>query len=356
MGAMSHTNDTYGAEIRVLLADLTRLPSAMCDPSLASQISALRQEISGRAGPLASAEYRRDELKEERRWIASDVHGFQRALVLVGPPDGAPGPDGARSAQRLRTKLESRVARTLELTEEIEEFQQRIDHLDALRLALSAELVEMLRHCVQDTEQRARAVDLARRKRLAALRVEMGDTEGATMWSPTAVHGYRVWSIEKDGLYGARRRWRSTVLSAECSWDGEIPHTDGRCADVAFGCGIYAAKTVEALMGELGSTLGKTFVVGLVGLEGRVVEHHRGYRAQRATVLAVAIINRGVLQTIDAAEKLQHLFGDQKVRSTIGAPSLPGPHDNSTMQAAVQEYLDERARRYQTWISGNNNE
>lgn len=353
---MSLNDDGYGAEIRALQAELGKLPLALRDPTLESSIRRLQREINTRAGPLRSAEYRRDELKQERRWIESDVHGFQRALVLVGRPDGTPDSHGVGGAQRLRTKLESRVSRRIELTEEIEEFQQRIDRIETVRLALSVELVEILRASVADAQQKVREADLARRKRLAALRKEMADIELDTMWSPTAIHGYRVWTFERDGLYGAQQPWRSPRLSAECSWDGEIPHTDGRCAAVAFGCGIYAAKSVEVLMDEAGGAVGGRFVVGLVGLEGRVVEHDRGYRAEQVTVLAVAIVNRRTLNMIDGAEELKGLFENPAAPAPVRARSRTTVHDTRTMQIAIRDYLRKRAQRYQQWTSENNNE
>lgn len=83
---------------------------------------------------------------------------------------------------------------------------------------------------------------------------------------------------------------------------------------MAFGCGIYAAKSVEVLMDEVDGDLGRQFVVGLVGLEGRVVEHDRGYRGEQATVLAVTIVNRGTLLMTDDAGELQRMFRDPRRR------------------------------------------
>ncbi|MDK1038242.1 MAG: hypothetical protein QGD91_04845 [Actinomycetota bacterium] len=353
---MSHQDDAYGAEIRDLSAKLGQLPSAMRHPALENRIHELQREINVSEGPLRSAKYRQDELKTERRWIESDVHGFKRALVLVGQPDGVPDSNRGGSAQRFRTKLESRVSRTIELTEEIDEFQNQIDRIETVRLALSVELVEMLHGGVADAERNVRKEDLARKKRLAALRAEMGAVEKDILWSPTAVHGYRVWTFEKDGLYGAQRPWRSPRFSARCSFDGEIPHTDGRCATVAFGCGIYAAKSVEVLMDEVDGDLGRQFVVGLVGLEGRVVEHDRGYRGEQATVLAATIVNRGTLLMTDDAGELQRMFRDPRQSFGVGAVSPPSGNSDRTMQAAIRNYLEKKAERYQTWTSANSSE
>lgn len=153
---MSHQDNAYGAEIRDLSAKLGQLPSAMRDPALENRIHELQREINVSEGPLRSAKYRQDELKTERRWIESDVHGFKRALVLVGQPDGVPDSNRGGSAQRFRTKLESRVSRTIELTEEIDEFQNQIDRIETVRLALSVELVEMLHGGVADAERNDR--------------------------------------------------------------------------------------------------------------------------------------------------------------------------------------------------------
>lgn len=125
---------------------------------------------------------------------------------------------------------------------------------------------------------------------------------------------------------------------------------------MAFGCGIYAAKSVEVLMDEVDGDLGRQFVVGLVGLEGRVVEHDRGYRGEQATVLAVTIVNRGTLLMTDDAGELQRMFRDPRQSFGVGAVSPPSRNSDRTMQEAIRNYLEKKAERYQTWTSANSSE
>ena len=68
-------------------------------------------------------------------------------------------------------------------------------------------------------------------------------------WSPTAVTGYRLWSLHDGRLRGARHAWDTHTFEATCdrtSDDGELPHTDGRCG--RLGCGVYAGKRLQELL------------------------------------------------------------------------------------------------------------
>jgi hypothetical protein len=76
--------------------------------------------------------------------------------------------------------------------------------------------------------------------------IEKAREDHAEGWSPTAVLGYRLWAVGKDGLHGVKMRWPGPTLEATClsrGGDSEIPHTDGRCG--RLGCGVYASKTVD---------------------------------------------------------------------------------------------------------------
>ena len=94
--------------------------------------------------------------------------------------------------------------------------------------------------------------------------------DATAMWSPTAVLGYRIWTIAGGRFCGHWQIWHSPTKLATCAAEGQLPHTDGRCAEVAFGCGVYAAKAPRPLLAGKDIRRHSSFAVGLVGLEGEL--------------------------------------------------------------------------------------
>lgn len=112
--------------------------------------------------------------------------------------------------------------------------------------------------------------------------------EHGEVWSPTPVRGYRVWSIRANTIFGNQTQWHGPELAGRClrGVPGEdIPHSMKRCGPPA--CGIYAVKSLDMFPPEVASSQINHTVVGVVGMAGKVVEHEFGYRAQRATAIAV---------------------------------------------------------------------
>lgn len=106
-------------------------------------------------------------------------------------------------------------------------------------------------------------------------------------WSPTPVVGYRFWFVHEGAVHGYRVPWTTPRLTAVCgqgSGNDEVPHTDGRCGDPA--CGIYVAKDPVALL-DAHPDRPYDWLVGMVELSGKVVEHEHGYRGQHAQTVAV---------------------------------------------------------------------
>lgn len=131
-------------------------------------------------------------------------------------------------------------------------------------------------------------------------------------WSPGVVLGFRLWDL-RGRLYGAWKLWERPEYEARCLSrragcdGGEVPHTDGRCGPPP--CGLYCFKEPEQLITAFGLPSGsKRCVLGLVSLSGRVVEHERGYRAQKMRVLAAAVIGRGQIIRVEGKARLQKLF------------------------------------------------
>lgn len=139
-----------------------------------------------------------------------------------------------------------------------------------------------------------------------AERIRQHHKEG---WSPSPVTGYRVWAVVDNRLQGATGHvWDTPELDAECGRsraNRDLPHTDHHCSSFGHGCGIYAAKDPGRL--EEGNS---TWVLGVVHLFGKVVEHEHGYRAARARVVAVAAQAEGRLLATCQPDLVAELYAD----------------------------------------------
>ena len=109
-------------------------------------------------------------------------------------------------------------------------------------------------------------------------------------------------------------------------------------------CGIYLFKEAARLVAAFGLPEGtRRAVLGLVALSGKVVEHSRGYRGQKARVVAAAVVGRGLMVRVEGVERLQSLFAapDETIRGLIATDpavveEMPGPKEAAD---AVIAYL-----------------
>lgn len=178
-------------------------------------------------------------------------------------------------------------------------------------------------------------------------------------WSPVPVLGFRYWAIKGNRAYGFRTRWTSPHMEAACRGfpqSRDIPHTDGRCG--RLGCGVYAVKDLDPLLAAISRETVGWYVVGLVGLEGKVVEHDLGYRASSATVVAAAAVGDAeLLLTADRSE-LATLFAQP--RTLLLTPATAGQRAENVQpkqrNRSIRTYLLERAKEHETWISATSNE
>ncbi len=222
-----------------------------------------------------------------------------------------------REWERLRNRYH--VADTLPEVERLQRGlarrQAMISHLQSRIKELNAEI----RVLEAEMSGTVKALGLVLGEAIHELRCREG--EG---WSPFPVLGFRLWDVRRGLFQGYRERWVEPRMTARCpttDTDFEVPHTDGRCGDPP--CGIYAAKDVDALL-EAHDGLDITEIaVGLVAMTGKVVEHERGYRAERVSVLAVALTIGGVLRTFAEEEELESLFsgGGLEASSKVADPS-----------------------------------
>lgn len=109
------------------------------------------------------------------------------------------------------------------------------------------------------------------------------EPEQEAFWSPTGVSGWRTWAWTPAGLHGYRVPWTGPELTAECHSCDEVPGW-------SHSCGIYAVKTRQQLSTAFFHQTGRVdLVAGRVEMEGLVIEHESGYRAERARIVELVV-------------------------------------------------------------------
>ena len=158
-------------------------------------------------------------------------------------------------------------------------------------------------------------------------------------WSPIPPLGFRMWRLTSQGMRGVVRSWPEPALEAICQRGPGVPHDDPGCR-----CGIYAFKEAAALC-PAGIDFAPMAVHGLVALTGKVVEHERGYRAQRGQVLAVALVFGGALICRSDPAWIAGLFAPGLGRAAVlEAEGMRGV--GAEMPRWRAEYLEDEARRF----------
>ena len=261
-----------------------------------------------------------------------------------------------REATKLERRLEAQLARVDELSQEVRAADERISQIESDILSTQQVLAVVLRTSISGAEQKIQAAKAARQQRQLQQRMAAAGFDETPLWSPHAVMGYRVWAIKETGLYGAWEHWATPAMAATCETGSGGPHTDGRCAEIAFGCGIYASKSPLELIEITAGGATKGFAAGLVGMEGKVIEHQRGYRAASATVLALAVAEDGMVRLIDDTDELNTVFAQGANAPGLGDVRFPMIQDAEPMREIMAEYLESQAQRRATWTSASPSE
>ena len=179
------------------------------------------------------------------------------------------------------------------------------------------------------------------RPRVAGLwRQHLDSARLPEFWSPDPIVGYRFWRISPEGLVGANRvRWPGPTLDAQCRRGGVVgppgaPHEYGTCPSQGH-CGINAFIAPEVLVREsirvsggmpnLGPPFLDGTMYGVVHLTGRVIQHDKGYRAERATVVAAVLSGPEIRSTTDPAVIAEAFAGS--IRPERWDP-VPDPDDD----------------------------
>jgi hypothetical protein len=202
----------------------------------------------------------------------------------------------------------------------------------------------------QLTIERRRLVEEDRRLEMAkelladhiADRIRERHNEG---WSPTPVVGYRLWHLTDEGVFGATgHHWERSVMDAECARarpDDDLPHTDHRCSGFGYGCGIYAAS--QPVLVKPDAPTG--WILGVVLLSGKVVEHESGYRAAHARVAAVIAYSGDRLLVTADPDAVERLF--LRAAATVVEEGEKRPAPNGTELVAALQDLE---RSTASWI------
>jgi hypothetical protein len=116
------------------------------------------------------------------------------------------------------------------------------------------------------------------------------------------VEATRVWATSRCPV-GSEERWIASKVRP--GWIDRVAHV---APDESCSCGFYAMKELHphlvqlvafAQRAELTSRSQGTFVLGRVELAGKVIEHARGYRAERARI-AELIPLKGTERTVES--------------------------------------------------------
>lgn len=174
---------------------------------------------------------------------------------------------------------------------------------------------------------------------LDQVQIELGET-----WSPSPMRGFRVWRIDDGRVMGNQVPWDSPTLTSRCLRElpgDDLPHPVDRCGPPA--CGIYAVKHLDMFPPGVAGGVIHNSVVGVVAMQGKVVEHEDGYRAQKATAIALSANDgRRRLLTADPGE-IETLFSDP-----AGALSHAEPM-RSTADSPTREFLESVQAKENPW-------
>jgi hypothetical protein len=279
---------------------------------------------------------------------------LQRSLRLLGGGEGVSGGAAGRGVRlhlaRLAVEERLRADREARTQRRADEFQQALAALmeRVNRRALATpRLLALPAPVVPSTAAAPRPAAVRRAGATAKPRSDRRHRPPPPpeFWSPRPVLGFRMWEM-RGRLHGAWRAWDRPVYRAQCvsgreeKDDGQVPHTDGRCGTPP--CGLYAFKEPEQLLAAFGLPAGSVrWVMGLVALTGKVVEHERGYRGQQGQVVAAAVVGRGLLVRVEGPARLQSLFDQPEATVARLINSDPGVAEEVGGRAAeaVAAYL-----------------
>jgi len=280
-----------------------------------------------------------EETPGERR---AAIERIRKALGDAEARSGKAAPVEGGSGESLHKRITDRHARLASLLFRIEQTRRLLEGLEDEASTIEKEIAGY------ETGLRALLGDV----------LDEAEDWAATLWSPIPVLAYRMWRVRDGRLHGVRSAWNGPELEAHCLGGGRIagrsvgvPHTNGECGNPP--CGIYAYGGPQALIGNLARP---GHAVGLVALSGKVVEHERGYRAQLARVVALAVSVGGVVHYSADPSWVSGVFtGSDPAVQSRGEVGHINVRDHPA--ADLRQFFDNQKGRFlQQWTSANPNE
>lgn len=230
------------------------------------------------------------------------------------------------------------------LLEQVDSLERSIQRRQARRAAVRRRLTDLERQLEKvRAESRALEMEIEGSRSTGALLIDdildRVRRDNGEVWSPTPVRGFRVWSIQSNAIFGNQTQWHGPSLAGHClrGVPGEdIPHSMERCGPPP--CGIYAVKSLDSFMPSVAAFQINHTVVGVVAMAGKVVEHEFGYRAQRATAIAVVAYDGGRRVAVTAPDEVEDLFRDPDETITrLTHYTDPSPRQARAILESVQQ-------------------
>ncbi len=280
-----------------------------------------------------------EETPGERR---AAIERIRKAMGDAEARSGRTAPAAGASTELLHKRIADRHARLTSVLYRIEQARRLLENLEGEASTINKEIAGY------ETGLRA----------LLGGVLDKADDWAAPLWSPIPVLAYRMWRLRDGRLHGVRSAWNGPALEAHCLGGGRIegrlvgvPHTNGECGNPP--CGIYAYCAPQGLIGNLAQP---GHAVGLVALSGKVVEHERGYRAQFARVVALAVSAGGVIHYGADPSWVNGVFaGSDPAAPSGGETGHVNVRDHPA--AEIRRFFDTRKERFlQQWISASPNE
>jgi len=330
---------SYGKEIHDLDRRLSSFSSVLGAIDTRT-LQERRNVLNSRLYRISRLEHRLAEMRMQAGQLVAEITGLGRVADAIGNDPLFDPIDPSRAA-RLHHKVDRLLADLAALDEEMESVEAELSTARADIRGNQASVVEAFEVCLAaaaDAESKATVT-----RRDAAVRGSTNrqlDLDAPEeMWSPTAIVGYRAWDITDRGFKGAWQVWDAPDFSARCGSRDGVPHTNGTCSRIAYGCGVYAAKSLDKLIDEYGLDRRRTVAVGSVSLHDRVVEHESGYRAARARMEVLIVIEDGQVRRFLGNDQLEMLLRHPELRGLHGEVVAANARSTTEIRSALRAAL-----------------
>lgn len=351
---MTDLDASLGATIQRLSKELQGLPAGILRDIDTEPLESTWLEARRAQNHIEWQQGQRVKIRNIRRQVKSEIHGCERGLALI---EQSAGDGGSAVTSPSTVGIEHRIVTNREalggLDREISDLDNSIARTEERLVEEQQKQVRELQNVLAELwKQQPVSYGQAAAKPIPPEGHTLNTEE--VMWSPTPIMGYRLWDVRSNGLFGSWQKWAEPKMVATCVSGEGVPHVGRPCSDVAFGCGVYTAKSVRRVLKMFGITPHARIAVGLVGMEGRVVEHVHGYRAERATVQAMVIVLAGNLWGIGTPAKVARVFANTSLVTAIGThlpeeSSQDESGERPTMWKTIDSYLAKKQKETSPW-------